>query len=135
MIFKYEEILRLRRAHQAAAGAETTPRDALRALSHEFPGSLRELDRLPLEEIEARLRALRSGHAGPLLHAIAHYHERLREALAQQRRTQARTTGQRLSRRVLSEVARDVHLDEEVLRTALGLRKDPPRQCERYDRT
>jgi hypothetical protein len=53
---KYREIKRLRSEH--AAGLRGDPRRELIALARRFPGSLRELDQLPMEVIETRLEAL-----------------------------------------------------------------------------
>jgi hypothetical protein len=53
LVDKYERLLRLRTVPTAVP-----PRDELRSLARQFPGALRELDRLPLETIEARLRAV-----------------------------------------------------------------------------
>jgi hypothetical protein len=54
LVDKYERLLRLR-----TEPTEVAPRDELRSLARQFPGALRELDRLPLETIETRLAALR----------------------------------------------------------------------------
>jgi hypothetical protein len=54
LVDKYERLLRLRTVPTALP-----PRDELRSLARQFPGSLRELDRLPLETLEARLTAVR----------------------------------------------------------------------------
>ncbi|HKP61218.1 MAG TPA: hypothetical protein VJV78_31025 [Polyangiales bacterium] len=53
LLDKYTRLLRLRSVPDALP-----PRDELRSLARQFPGSLRELDRLPLPLIEARLREL-----------------------------------------------------------------------------
>jgi hypothetical protein len=53
---KYLEMQRLRIEH--AAGDAEDPRPRLRALSARFPGALRELDQLPMEQIEQRLATL-----------------------------------------------------------------------------
>jgi hypothetical protein len=64
---KYREIKRLRDA--AAAGLIADPRSAMAALAQRFPGALRELDELPMEQIDTRLLALEqlseSAHAVP----------------------------------------------------------------------
>lgn len=49
---KYTELLRLRRGD--LDGSIRDPRPALIALSREFPGSLREIDRLPMKVLEHR---------------------------------------------------------------------------------
>jgi hypothetical protein len=59
---KYLEMHRLRRAH--VAGEDGDPRPALRDLAARFPGALREIDRIPLEEIELRIVALEAVVAG-----------------------------------------------------------------------
>jgi hypothetical protein len=53
---KYQTIRELRL--QADADATIAPRAELAALAHAFPGALRELDRLPMASLEARLCAL-----------------------------------------------------------------------------
>jgi hypothetical protein len=53
---KYLEIKRLRDAD--AAGILPDPRAEMAALARRFPGALRELDELPMDQIEARLHAL-----------------------------------------------------------------------------
>jgi hypothetical protein len=57
LLDKYREIKRLRDEH--VSGEEQDPRPQLRALAARFPGALRELDELPMAEIEARLAVLR----------------------------------------------------------------------------
>src|SRR5437016_9436345 len=59
---KYEEMLRLRVAHDA--GTEGDPREAMAALASQFPGALREIDDPPISEIRARVDALRAAEAG-----------------------------------------------------------------------
>ncbi len=56
LLAKYAEIERLRVAHLGAS--EPDPRRAMAALAARFPGALREIDDLPLEEIRSRLGAL-----------------------------------------------------------------------------
>jgi hypothetical protein len=53
LVDKYTRLLRLRSVVDALP-----PRAELRSLARQFPGALRELDRLPLPLIEARLREL-----------------------------------------------------------------------------
>jgi hypothetical protein len=55
---KYLELQRLRVEHEA--GDREDPRPRLRALSARFPGALRELDELPMEQIAARLATLQA---------------------------------------------------------------------------
>jgi hypothetical protein len=56
LLEKYREIKRLREEH--VHGEPADPRPRLRALAARFPGALRELDELPMEEIDARLAML-----------------------------------------------------------------------------
>jgi hypothetical protein len=80
---KYETLAKLRRAR--AAGGAVAERGVLRALAREFPGALRELDTLTLEEIDQRQRSL--SHAidgGPVetwMEWMVAYHETMRAAL------------------------------------------------------
>jgi hypothetical protein len=57
LLAKYETIAALRRAR--AGGAPHPPRAFFQELAAEFPGSLKELDRLPPPLVEARIQALR----------------------------------------------------------------------------
>jgi hypothetical protein len=86
---KLRELLALR-----ALGDADPPADRLRALAARFPGALRELDRSPIENLQARLAAVTSAIAGGPLPAWAkatsRYHGWLRVAL-RLRREAART--------------------------------------------
>lgn len=77
---KYAQILALRRASEPAS------RDVLRALAREFPGALRELDALPLDEVTGRVEALAGVvdlHEGPAwARWLAAYHGLMRLTLA-----------------------------------------------------
>src|SRR5262249_43294414 len=59
---KYRVLAALRRAK--ACGQPEPPRSVFRELAREFPGALSELDRLPLDEIDGRARALDDARAG-----------------------------------------------------------------------
>jgi hypothetical protein len=80
---KYEEILRLRLAHGSTD--EPDPRAAMAALAREFPGALREIDELPLDELRARIDAIVATERGaaplPWMLATARYHALTRGAL------------------------------------------------------
>jgi hypothetical protein len=80
---KYDEIARLR--EERAAGAPPAGRDVLRGLSARFPGALRELDTMELDEIRARATALRdaatTGVVAPWMAWVAAYHALFRLAL------------------------------------------------------
>jgi hypothetical protein len=83
LLAKYEEILTLRRTR--VEGDPPAPLPVLRRLARAFPGALRELDRLALDEIErlraACERAVAEGHTPPELRVVGGYHALLREAL------------------------------------------------------
>lgn len=76
---KYALLDELRRRHDEEPPSELVP------LAREFPGSLRELDRLPLEEIERRSvmieLALGGGPVEALLEYVSQYHALMRTAL------------------------------------------------------
>lgn len=87
LLRKYTAIQRLR---ESASGSEPAVAKAeMRALADEFPGALRELDRLELPAIALRVeeleRALASGIAAPWMHQMAAFHSELRAALALKR--------------------------------------------------
>ncbi len=81
---KYERLIELRREP-----SDVRPAD-LRKLAEEFPGALRELDALPLAELERRLSSVRSAiEGGPteaLIEWLIGYHSLMRTALAVKRR-------------------------------------------------
>jgi hypothetical protein len=63
LLTKYEQIERLRVAHLSPN--EPNPQRAMASLAAAFPGSLRELDELPMHEIRARIVALQSATLAP----------------------------------------------------------------------
>jgi hypothetical protein len=78
---KYEEMLALRRLKEPA-----DPRPRLAALASRFPGALREIDDLPLHEIERRIAALAAAErepasAPPWMHAMTRFHALARGVL------------------------------------------------------
>lgn len=85
---KYETLGEMRRSD---ARGEPHREDAFyRRLAARFPGALKELDRLPLDEIDRRAaelgEAARSGAVAPWMRAALAYHAALREMLAAKRR-------------------------------------------------
>lgn len=56
LLAKYTEMQRLRRGDQD--GSITAPEASMRALAREFPGALREIDEMPLAEIDRRVAHL-----------------------------------------------------------------------------
>ena len=85
---KYRELGELRRAK--TRDGSVASREVFQALAHEFPGALRELDTLPLEEIDRRAVVLDRASAGgaiePWMEWMAAYHAVMRAALATKRR-------------------------------------------------
>lgn len=82
---KYRALAELRRDRErdGTVGA----RSALRALAREFPGALRELDTLPLDEIDRRVVALDGASEGraaiePWMAWMTAYHTTMRAALS-----------------------------------------------------
>lgn len=86
-------MLALRREHDRArteGRIEPAPRRRLAKLAEEFPGALREIDRLPLEVITARIDALASAEQDPSrsaawMEAQLLFHRLARGALAAKR--------------------------------------------------
>jgi hypothetical protein len=80
LLEKYRELLDLRTAQDDAE-----PRLRLRKLAARFPGALRELDALPMDELRARRDALAAAREGaplpPWAAWMAGYHAWLRVAL------------------------------------------------------
>ncbi len=85
---KYALLGELRRRH------DEEPPPELALLAREFPGALRELDGLPLEEIDRRLAlvtlALEGGPTEALLEWISRYHALMRAALTIKHRLSGR---------------------------------------------
>lgn len=96
---KYATLAEMRRSD--ARGEPHRPDAFYRALAARFPGALKELDRLPLEEIDRRVsglaRALDGGAVEPWMTAITAYHAKLRELLAAKRRGEPVCGGERCS--------------------------------------
>jgi hypothetical protein len=85
---KYVEMLRLRL--DDASPAPGDPRVAMADLARRFPGSLREIDELPLGVIRARIEALEAARADPTkaepwMAALAMFHALTRGALSVKR--------------------------------------------------
>lgn len=84
---KYERLLALRLAHERAkrdtSFEEPDPRAEMNAIAKRWPGALRELDALPLDELRARIAALSSGEPiAPWMRAQDAFHRYARGALA-----------------------------------------------------
>ncbi len=81
---KYRTLAALRRAR--ACGGPVAPRTVLRALAHEFPGALRELETATLDDLDARAARLeavaRDGEpAASWMTLVCDYHAWMRIAL------------------------------------------------------
>jgi hypothetical protein len=83
LLRKYETLAELRR--ERAAGGAAAERSVLRALAREFPGALRELDTVTLDDIDTRRAALGAASAGgavePWMTWMVAYHATMRAAL------------------------------------------------------
>jgi len=137
---KYVEIVRLRVARREDPTG-VPPVVEIRQLARRFPGSLRDLERLPLATALARRdeldHVLSSGATEPLWsRAQRGYHGRLREALAEKRaalrgpteRNSAKSENalvfrpppaRKLSTSVVAEVARGMGIDVSTCRGLL----------------
>jgi hypothetical protein len=91
---KYERLLALRvvheRAKRDASFVEPDPRPEMSAIARAWPGALRELDELPLDEIRARIASLDEAwadraHVEPWMVAQDAFHRLARGALAAKR--------------------------------------------------
>jgi hypothetical protein len=122
LAIKYESLVRLRagRDHDPngsnghSNGHGESVRDLLRALSRQFPGSLRELDTLGLLELQRRAKVARAAAAGgarePWMAWILAFHRLTAAALLIKRDNAARRRGravnERASRMQAAELAR-----------------------------
>jgi hypothetical protein len=92
LAWKYRTLGELRRARDR--GEPVPPAPVFKELAREFPGCLRELDTLPLDELDARAGALAAAAAGgpvePWMEWLAGYHALLRAALRIKPRAGAR---------------------------------------------
>lgn len=82
---KYEEMRALRLASTEASRAHD-PQPRMAALAERFPGALREIDELPLAEIDARIAALARAESDPdatatWMHAMTRFHALARGVL------------------------------------------------------
>jgi hypothetical protein len=127
MLRKYRLLAEWRavRDRGAAGGPD---RAALRAMADEFPGALRELDVLGLEELSRRSELLAGADdAPPWLAWIVGYHRLLKAALVAKRaagRSAGRPAEGRLSAVVLRALAEDFGVPAERISTTLF----PPRR-------
>jgi hypothetical protein len=84
---KYEEMRSLRKGDpRNPPSGRAALRQQLAALAARFPGALREIDTLPLDEIDRRIEALELAERDPTraaawMHAMARFHALMRGAL------------------------------------------------------
>ena len=128
LLRKYETIAQLRR--ERAGGAPVAERSTLRALAREFPGALRELDTVTLEDIDARVKALTEAVQGGPLAAwmpwMVAYHATMRAALlVKARLARSRVLSDELARRAGEEASRvsGIEVDDTFVHTVAR----PPR--------
>jgi hypothetical protein len=92
---KYREMLGMRLAHAAGAEEEDEVRPRMAALAVRFPGALREIDDLELDEIRARIASLDASieegrGLEPWMEPVALFHRLARGALCAKRWLQRR---------------------------------------------
>lgn len=121
---KYERLIALR--YRLARDGAPAPAAELKALAAEFPGSLRELDRSPMEVLEDRRDDLERARAGgphaPWIAVVARYHHALRELLRSAASSRKTGRGGRPTLYAVDAVARELGVETAFVREALGLR-------------
>lgn len=117
LLVKTQAVARIRDAH--AGGEESSDLKAqLRALSREFPGVLREIDRMPREEITRRAAGLirvLGGEAPALWMLAAHRTHTLLVKALDARRSQRSPRPSRIVPDVEAQVARELGVTTEEL--------------------
>jgi hypothetical protein len=87
---KYATMLAMRRRHDAGEEDAAEVKQQMAQLAARFPGALREIDELALDEIQRRIDALARAMANdvavePWMEALARFHELARGALCAKR--------------------------------------------------
>jgi hypothetical protein len=131
LLHKYERMLGMRLADEADPGGD--PRREMKTLAERFPGSLREIDELPLEAIRGRIDELSrciadEAQPAPWMRATAMFHGLTRGALAAKRWLARRGVDAALTRAFLDAIDR-VELAEDARAWASDLARiaSPPR--------
>jgi hypothetical protein len=130
---KYRTLAEVRR--EKLRTGQHTSRETMRALAREFPGALRELDTLPLAELDRRAAALEAAarhpaDARPWMGWMARFHELLRAALTvksgrpaelpdELRAQVARPPGGRLIALVVQQIGRESGAATDAIAQAL----------------
>ncbi len=129
---KYARILALREAHdhaRATGAPEADPREAMAALAARWPGSLRELDELPLDVVRARQRALAAAvddasRIEPWMRAQLVFHAHARAVLGAKRWLAGRKEIDDASKRALAAAGEEssawAHALEDIARPPRG---------------
>jgi hypothetical protein len=113
---KYEEMraLRLLEVSVRASGTPHDPKPRLSALAEKFPGALREIDMLTMEEIEARIDALARAEREPSsaarwMHAMDRFHALTRGALFIKRELARRVSAGKCAPNFFDAAPADAH--------------------------
>jgi hypothetical protein len=129
---KYMEMRRLRIL--ALESPTVDPKAWMAELATRFPGALREIDELPLEEIDARLTALSTASADaamvePWMEATARFHELTRGVLAVKRWLAGKKEIATTDRAEFERIAKDLPHGEDAIawRDDLEAIANPPR--------
>ncbi len=120
---KYRTLAELR--HGRDAGGAVADRARLQALARAFPGALRELDLLALDEIERRAHALEAdGPDEAWMEWVSAYHAALRAAL-DAREPRGSDAGAGLRDRAIARVADRFGVDAPTVRATVAPRGRP----------
>jgi hypothetical protein len=126
---KYEVLARMRRDRER--DGSIAARAELRALAREFPGALRELDTVPMDEIDRRTRALADAAQGAAaveawMIWMTAYHATMRAALfVKARIARSLALSDSLSRAVAEKAT--AHLGQPIDETFVRAVASPPR--------
>ena len=123
LLRKYRTMALVRR--EKLRTGKPTPRESMRTLAREFPGSLRELDVLPLRELDRRAAALEAAARDPALARpwmlwMARQHALLRAALRIKAHGRSQPMAPELLARLASEEGVDVGFARSCARPPQG---------------
>jgi len=133
LLRKYRQMLAMRLAHTAGVEAPGHVRAQMIALSARFPGALREIDEIELDELRRRIARLEGVVSGdclpePWMHAMAAFHSLARGALVAKRFLAGRKQiDETVERRYADALERlDFPEDARVWKNDLRLVASPP---------